>query len=255
MLYTAFSQRYEQTLRDGWMFARGEYPLAERMDYDDSSWTKVTLPHDYVMNVQNKETKVYRKTGRTGGLPYDGESWYRRSFSIRGKGKTFLYFDGAMSEAMVYVNGKEVAFQPNGYAAFFVDVTPFVNKREKNVLAVKLSPKAHSSRWYPGAGLFREVKLVETASTYISWWDSKITSRVIDSKAAAVSLDVDIQGEKQDGLLLRVDLVDQNGRSVKCLEQKLTKSLKLGRRRQSWHLKLIIHSCGALKLPICILCT
>lgn len=255
VLYTAFSQRYEQTLRDGWMFARGEYPLAERMDYDDSSWIKVSIPHDYaisgpfderndlqdVMNVQNKETKVYRKTGRTGGLPYDGESWYRRSFSIRGKGKTFLYFDGAMSEAMVYVNGKEVAFQPNGYAAFFVDVTPFVNKREKNVLAVKLSPKAHSSRWYPGAGLFREVKLVETASTYISWWDSKITSRVIDSKAAAVSLDVDIQGEKQDGLLLRVDLVDQNGRSVKCLEQKLSKNdqiLKTGEKKTKLALKI-----------------
>ena len=158
---SVFSQRSERILEEGWKFARGRYASAEKVNYDDKLWSSVTVPHDYailgpfdrnndlqdVMNIQNKETKVNRKTGRTGGLPYDGEAWYRCHFRLNGNSRSFLYFDGVMSEATVFVNGRQVAFQPNGYAAFQVEITSYAHRPGKHkVLAIKLDSKAHSKR-------------------------------------------------------------------------------------------------------------
>lgn len=233
---SAFCQRQEQVLDEGWKFMRGEHAMATQVNYDDSAWEEVAVPHDYaifgpfnrandlqdVMNIQNKETKINRKTGRTGGLPYYGQAWYRRHFHTKGGKRCWLYFDGAMSEATVFVNGKQAAFQPNGYAAFYVDITPFVNKQGKdNVLAVRLDAKAHSSRWYPGAGLFREVRLIETADTYLSEWDTKVTTLLKGDTGAEINLSIAIQGKQVAGLCVKTELLDSRGRSVASCQQRL----------------------------------
>lgn len=208
---SVFSQRSERILEEGWKFARGRYASAEKVNYDDKLWSSVTVPHDYailgpfdrnndlqdVMNIQNKETKVNRKTGRTGGLPYDGEAWYRCHFRLNGNSRSFLYFDGVMSEATVFVNGQQVAFQPNGYAAFQVEITSYAHRPGKdNVLAIKLDSKAHSSRWYPGAGIFREVRLIETGDVLLSAWNTKVITKIVGANKAEVSVDATIVGEK-----------------------------------------------------------
>ena len=142
--------------------------------YDDSGWESVSVPHDWAITgpfsiendlqhvqiVQNMETKASLKTGRTGGLPYVGVGWYRTEFNVPDGLKAELLFDGAMSEARVYVNGHEVCFWPYGYSPFHCDVTPYLNKSGSNVLAVRLENLPFSSRWYPGAGLYRNVFLV-----------------------------------------------------------------------------------------------
>ena len=111
--------------------------------------------------VQDMEKKASLKTGRTGGLPYMGVGWYRTTFKTLPHKKVELLFDGAMSEAKIYVNGKEVGEWPYGYNSFHFDVTPYVNQDGKaNLLAVRLENKIHSSRWYPGAGLYRNVHLI-----------------------------------------------------------------------------------------------
>lgn len=199
---SGFAQRYEEVLTQGWCFKRGAQPGAEQYEYNDALWSKVTVPHDYaiggpfsrdndlqdVQNIQNKETKVNRKTGRTGGLPYYGEAWYRRKFKVLPQMRTHLYFDGAMSEATVYVNGKQVAFQPNGYAAFGVDITHFVRQNSDNQLAIHLDSQPYSSRWYPGAGLFREVKLIHTSQAHAVLWGSTITTPVVRNDEAKVDV-------------------------------------------------------------------
>ncbi|MCM1198833.1 MAG: hypothetical protein NC308_08080, partial [Clostridium sp.] len=149
----AFAQRYAQLLEDGWKFHRGDVPEASSALFDDSSWDNVTVPHDWAIygpfsrehdlqNVavtQNLETKASLKTGRTGGLPYTGTGWYRRVFDVRPGKRAILLFDGAMSEAHVYVNGREVCFWPYGYNAFHCDVTDALNPDGKdNILAVRL---------------------------------------------------------------------------------------------------------------------
>ena len=180
------AQRTESLLEKNWKFINQDASQAETTDYNDKEWQSVTVPHDWAIygpfdrdydlqNVaitQNFETQASTKTGRTGGLPYVGIGWYRTKFNVENfdsKQKTVtLIFDGAMSEAEVFVNGKKVCFWPYGYNSFHCDVTDAVNEHGlDNVLAVRLENRPQSSRWYPGAGLYRNVHLVVTDQTHV----------------------------------------------------------------------------------------
>ena len=221
----AQAQRLTEELTEGWRFMRGTIPGAEKENFNDASWPYVRVPHDYaiegpfdrnndlqdVRNIQNGETAVHRKTGRTGGLPYDGEAWYRRTFHVCGKGRTFLYFDGAMSEATIYINGHQAAFQPNGYAAFEIDITSHVHQGD-NLVAVHLHAKKHSSRWYPGGGLYRKVELRQTAPIYIPLWGTNVVSKVA-GKQASITLSTHLCGYGKD-VKLQSELFDAKGERV-----------------------------------------
>ena len=126
------AQRSEQDLTHGWRFHQGAAEGAESPDFNDQNWQSVNVPHDWAITgpfsrdhdlqkvavTQNFETEASVKTGRTGGLPYVGEGWYRTSFRSTAGKQVSLVFEGAMSEAKVYVNGKLVIFWPYGYNAF-----------------------------------------------------------------------------------------------------------------------------------------
>ena len=208
----AQAQHRSVTLLDkGWKFAKGDYPQAAQKSFDDSRWQRVEVPHDWaiygpfdvnndlqtVMVVQNGEKTATRKTGRTGGLPYVGAGWYRTTFSVPQadeKRRASLLFDGAMSEAEVYVNGKKVGFWPYGYNAFHFDVTEFLSADGKdNLLAVRLENRPQSSRWYPGAGLYRNVRLVVTGEVHVPIWGTYITTPFVSREYASVKLKVALQ--------------------------------------------------------------
>ena len=140
------SVREERLLCDGWRFTREDSMSFARCDFDDSSWERVTVPHDWgiygpfdrendlqdVLVAQNLETRPSLKTGRTGGLPYIGTGWYRRMIDTGiepGSGRrAIVVFDGAMIEARVYVNGTEVIFWPYGYNSFWCDITDALHR-------------------------------------------------------------------------------------------------------------------------------
>lgn len=205
--------RVETCLKDGWRFHRGEADGAFVPGYDDSGWESVSVPHDWAITgpfsiendlqnvqiVQNMETKASLKTGRTGGLPYVGVGWYRTEFNVPEGMKAELLFDGAMSEARVYVNGHEVCFWPYGYSPFHCDVTPYLNKSGSNVLAVRLENLPFSSRWYPGAGLYRNVHLVCTsAKAHIPVWGTFVSTPSVHKDMASVSLAISLQSDKEN---------------------------------------------------------
>lgn len=162
-----WAQRTELLLEKNWKFTKGDPSGAADSHFPDSKWTKVRVPHDWaiygpfdrrndlqqVAVTQNMETEASLKTGRTGGLPYAGIGWYRTTFSVNSGRQTTLIFDGAMSEAQVYVNGKEACRWPYGYNSFYCDVTPLLHADGKdNVLAVRLQNRPQSSRWYHDLG-------------------------------------------------------------------------------------------------------
>ena len=172
---TTLAQRQETTLSDDWQFSR-----------DRQAWQTVQVPHDWAISgpfdkkwdmqtvaiVQNGETEATEKTGRSGALPWIGEGHYKRTFSVPSgfKGHAELLFDGAMAEPTVSVNGRRAGYWAYGYNSFRVDVTPFIKEGE-NELSVDLQNLEESSRWYPGAGLYRPVTLILTPSkTYIDDW-------------------------------------------------------------------------------------
>lgn len=210
---SAFAQRSEVLLEKGWKFHRGDAPEEE-----------VCIPHDWAIygpfsreydlqNVavtQNYEKKASLKTGRTGGLPYVGCGWYRCSFEVPSGKRAMLVFDGAMSEAHVFVNGKEVCFWPYGYNSFHVDITGAVHPG-RNELAVRLENLPNSSRWYPGAGLYRNVHLVLTETLHVGVWGTHVATPEVSADFASVHLETTLEGVDDIGAKVHTCIIGPDG--------------------------------------------
>ena len=208
LLYIAtfFSQeRKVILLENNWKFKKGNLENAHQINYNDDNWQTVSIPHDWaiygpfdkeidkqvVKITQNGEKKATEKTGRTGALPYIGEAWYRKNFTIDKKDankKIILLFEGAMSQPKVFVNGKKVGEWNYGYNYFYFDITEFITTDSPNNLAVHLSNLGLSSRWYPGAGLYRKVQLIIKNKNSILQWGTFITTPKITKNSAKVSI-------------------------------------------------------------------
>ena len=218
-------------LEDGWKFYKGEAPDAETTAFDDSKWQDVTVPHDWaiygpfdkeidkqtVAITQNGEKVPTEKTGRTGALPFTGTGWYRKNFNIPAADldkKILLLFEGAMSEPEVYLNGKKVGEWAYGYAYFYFDISGKLLEG-KNTLAVKLSNKEFSSRWYPGAGLYRPVSLIIKNSESINQWGTTITTTVANQEVAQVNVKTNFSGEN---LRLVTSIYDASGKKITTSE-------------------------------------
>lgn len=196
--------RQDSLLREGWRFSRADEPAAKEVDYDDSRWSCVTVPHDWAIYgpfsihndkqvtaiEQDGQKEALEHAGRTGGLPFVGVGWYRLHFDAPrfGAGKrAVLVFDGAMSHAEVFVNGHKAGYWPYGYNSFHIDITPYLYTAG-NLLAVRLENPAECSRWYPGAGLYRNVHLVVTDEVAVDTWGTCVTTPVVTDDHARVEV-------------------------------------------------------------------
>jgi len=171
--------------------------------FDDSSWRQLNLPHDWA--IEGPFRQEY--DGATGKLKYWGPVWYRKHFFIPSADsgrKLFLDLDGAMSYSEVWLNGQFVGGWPYGYSSFELDLTPFVKPGADNVLAVRLDSPSESSRWYPGAGIYRNVWLVKTAPLHVEHWGTFITTPQVDPAAATVRIQTRVDNETGDAAAVSV---------------------------------------------------
>ena len=220
-----------ETLLKDWEFRKGH-------DIESTTgWEKVTVPHDWaiygpfdrshdlqtVAVVQNKEKVATEKTGRTGGLPYIGKGAYKRTLDVAsgtldGR-RHVLFFDGAMSEAQVYVGGEKVCFWPYGYNSFWCDVTDVV-KEGVNELVVLLENRPQSSRWYPGAGLYRKVRYITLPKVHVPVWGTYVTTPYVGKDYASVSVKTKVEGLQADeAVTLKTRILDADGQVVaECLD-------------------------------------
>lgn len=230
-----YAQRTEMLLEKGWKFTKGDVSGAEGTSFNDTHWESVVVPHDWAIygpfdrnndlqNVavtQNFEKEASVKTGRTGGLPYVGVGWYRTRFDVEPGRQTMLVFDGAMSEAKVYVNGKEACFWPFGYNSFYCDVTSFLNHDGKqNLLAVRLENRPQSSRWYPGAGLYRNVWVVTTGQIHVPVWGTQLTTPHVSEDYASVCLRTSVENAGRTELTVQTDIISPEGKVVSSKKNK-----------------------------------
>ncbi len=207
--------RHEMNLKM-WEFSR-----------DNQTWSEVQIPHDWaiagpfdkkwdlqrVAITQNGETEASEKSGRSGALPWIGEGWYRTSVDIpAGYEAAQLVFDGAMAEPRVSINGKEVGYWAYGYNAFRVDATPYINKGKLDV-TVHLQNKEESSRWYPGAGLYRPVVLLLTQKTHIDDWSIFVRTINIQDGKAVVEAEARVVNPGQN-MIGRLALVAPDGKRI-----------------------------------------
>ena len=209
-----WAQRTVTTLTDHWQFS-----------HDRQTWTDVTVPHDWAISgpfdkkwdlqvvaiEQNGEQQATEKSGRSGALPWIGEGHYRRTLTLPRdfSGRAVLMFDGAMAEPTVSVNGRKAGYWAYGYNAFNVDVTDFVRPGD-NLLEVDLRNVEESSRWYPGAGIYRPVQLVLTGRDAIQPWGVCFRTLAIADGSAEVEVSARVTGG--DGV--EVTLLDDKGQVV-----------------------------------------
>lgn len=213
----------DENFNAGWLFSKGDLQGAEQFDYDDTGWQSVRLPHDWaqVGPFSNKYN------ARTGGLPVHGVAWYRKHFTVyeamKGK-QVAVEFDGAMSEAQVFLNGKKVGYRPYGYIGFELDLTPYIKFGAENVLAVRLHPKDLAMRWYPGAGLYRNVRIKYNNPVHIPQWGTYITTPEVDGAKAelVVRTAVKNSSEEKAGVVLRTTILDAQGTEVARAENELS---------------------------------
>ena len=209
--FSASAQRFERVLTSDWEFSR-----------DSVEWSTVSVPHDWaiygpfdrkndlqtVAVEQNGETEATAKTGRTGGLPFIGRGFYRTSFEVPDTAgrSTTLVFDGVMSHGRVRVNGTEVAYWPYGYNSFYAGLDSVV-RPGLNVVEVSCENRPGQSRWYPGAGIYRNVHLVETDRVHVPVWGTYVTTPSVSRERASVELTVEIAGARnreKGGVLTRI---------------------------------------------------
>jgi beta-galactosidase len=201
---------------DGWRFHKGEAPGAEQAGFDDSQWRTVRLPHDWAIEGPFDA----HLDPHTGALPVFGTGWYRKSFTLpeNAKGRYFrIEFDGAMANSTVWINGQELGGRPYGYIGFSFDLTPYlVFGGQTNVVAVRLTPEDNASRWYPGAGIYRNVWLDVTGPVHVGQWGTYVTTpRVTDGEAAvAVKTEIQNQSAAEAKVTLRTSIVDPAGKAA-----------------------------------------
>ncbi|MBW8901791.1 MAG: beta galactosidase jelly roll domain-containing protein, partial [Massilia sp.] len=169
---------------------------AAQPGFDDAAWRKLDLPHDW--GIEGPFKQEY--PGETGKLPWWGVGWYRKHFSLpagdAGK-RVYLDIDGAMSHAVVWVNGKHVGGWPYGYASWRVDLTPYVKAGADNVVAIRLDNPPESSRWYPGGGIYRNVWLVKTAPVHVAQYGTFVTTPQVSNASATVSVQTTVESTGQ----------------------------------------------------------
>src|SRR6266567_748418 len=183
------------SLDDGWRFYKGDAKGAESPEFDDSQWSTVRLPHDWAIEGPFDP----KLNPHTGALPISGTGWYRKTFLLPedAHGRYFtVVFDGAMSNADVWLNGHELGKRPYGYSSFAFDLTPYLHYgSQSNLIAVCLAPEEHSSRWYPGAGIYRNVWLDITGPVHVAEWGTYVTTPQVSDGAATVSVKTEIRNE------------------------------------------------------------
>jgi len=205
--------------------AAGEGPQVP--GFDDSSWRELSLPHDWGIEGPFR----LELDGSTGKLPWVGIGWYRKAFTLpAGEKRWFLDIDGAMSDATIYLNGKRIGRWPYGYSSFRMELTEAVVAGGENLLAVRLDSRDQSSRWYPGAGLYRNVWLVEKPAGIetIVHKGLRVTTRM-DGGRAQVDAELEIEdGESVGGSSIDFEVVDAGGQRVAWVhDQSLRASLEV----------------------------
>ena len=196
---------------------------------DGKSWQQVAVPHDWAISgpfdkkwdlqmvaiEQNGETEKTEKSGRSGALPWIGEGMYKLNWTApKGYQRAVLVFDGAMSQPVVTVNGKEAGKWAYGYNAFRIDITPFIQFGKKNLIEVHLNNVEESSRWYPGGGLYRPVTVELYGNGNFSTWDTYVRTLKASKEEAELEVNALLQGKLGKSGKTVIALTDANGKKV-----------------------------------------
>lgn len=202
--------------------------------FNDEAWESVKLPHDWAIGGPFYTGPDPPVGGGMGRLPVQGVGWYRRRITIhpKDKGKSvYLDIDGAMSYAIVWLNGHLVGGWPYGYNSFRLNLTPFLEPGDQNQLAIRLDNPLDSARWYPGGGLYRNVWLTKLSHVHVGYQGTHITTRDITDQSATVELAVSLLNRGQDDgdVTVETEIFDRfsNGTAPRKVARSLVEDISI----------------------------
>lgn len=233
---TDFTYKGERNIdfTEDWKFNLGEVTNGEAINFDDSSWRVLNLPHDWSIELDfNSNSKATHEGGYLDG----GTAWYRKNFTLDNSfkdKKISIDFDGVYMESEVYVNGKKIGEYQNGYTPFSFDITDELNfNGEQNVIAVKVKNNQPSSRWYSGSGIYRKVNLTVTDSIHVDKYGTFVTMKSLEEDLkrygnSNVNVNTKINNRSGESVLgkIKTKVFSPNGEEV--LEVESEENLEIG---------------------------
>ena len=207
----------------GWRFHQGDVMGAEAATYDDMDWRKLDVPHDW--SIEGDNLRENPGGGSIGFFP-TGMGWYRKTFDVKAFDKNKRYsieFDGIYMLSTVWLNGHELGTWPYGYSSFSYDLTPYL-RAKGNVLAVRVDNSRHgNSRWYTGSGIYRHVRLVETARTHFAKWGVFNSTMQLKENEATIRVKSELENNdnRDKQLTLSHTAIDADGNVVARAEQRV----------------------------------
>ena len=199
----------------GWRFLKGDAAGAEQVDFNDSAWRKLNLPHDWSIEGPYAPTNA----SGTGYLP-GGIGWYRKRFELAASDRArrfYIDFDGVYRDSDVWINGHLLGHRPYGYSSFEYDLTPYLKFTGYNLLAVRVDhTKFADSRWYTGSGIYRHVWLVSTRPIHVAHWGTYIHTPVVTPAEALVTVETTAVNDSaaESAVRLVTSIEDATGKEV-----------------------------------------
>ena len=194
----------------------GDEPEAKNGSFNDDSWRKLNLPHDW--SIEQKYTSE-NTSGSTGFLPA-GIGWYRKTFAVETTDQNKIIsieFDGVYKNAEVWINGHYLGKRPYGYSVFGYNLSPYLKYGANNTIAVRVDHSVVAdARWYPGSGIYRDVRLVTTSACYIPQFGAWIETPVANAAKAEVAVFAVVRNETGHArnVSVRTDIYDAQNRLV-----------------------------------------
>ena len=198
----------QDSVRQERLLTEWQFRLIDSLDQPlGDGWQNVTVPHDWAISgpfdrnndlqkvvvVQNGENEATWKTGRSGGLPWMGKAHYRTRIKVDTTKWNTLVFDGAMSHADIFINDEEVCYWPYGYNTFDCYILPQLLTSDSVDIDVFLENKPQQSRWYPGAGIYRNVHLITTDRIHIPTFGTLVRTPEVSKDRAVVTFAAELQ--------------------------------------------------------------
>ncbi|RKD90304.1 beta-galactosidase GalB [Mangrovibacterium diazotrophicum] len=215
-----------QNFDKDWKFMLGDDSLAFQAGYEDGSWRKLNVPHDW--SIEGEFSADAPSTTEGGALP-TGIGWYRKSFRLEkptSNKNFYIDFDGVFCNSEVWINGHFLGKRPYGYISFRYDLTPYLNYGEsENILAVRVDNSAQpASRWYTGSGIYRHVWLVEKNPVHVAHWGTFVTTPEVSETLAKVHLDIQLENTdtQEQEVLVKSSVLDSQGTVLAKAESTLT---------------------------------
>jgi beta-galactosidase len=204
-----------------WKFSRGDFPAAHNVDFSDSQWRSLDLPHDWSIEGPFGEQEAASSCGAY--LP-TGIGWYRKRFRLPESYKDRMLtieFDGVYQNSEVWINGQWLGKRPYGYVPFFYDLTPHINFGKENLIAVRVDNSHQTNcRWYSGSGIYRHTWLLSTNKVHIAPWGTFVSASQISSDSAmlCVSTRIRNEGRSPSRCTLISSLLDHDAKLVQSAE-------------------------------------